>query len=270
MKAKAIEERNIVMTQAAKLKTVIRARALKTGESYTSARRHVLAGKPAPVKGAPVRSSNARPQAKEAEGVQAGRDPRVPRGELSNKTAIKSTGHDLEHWFKVLDKFGTKNHTKAADYLYSEHKVKAWHGQMITVTWERSRGLRQENQSCTGTFQVSVSRAIAAPVEWIVGFINHAKSRKQWLNTASPALARALEDAFAAGKSMELKKAGYARMRYKWLSSVVELRATGKPDGKSSLVADSSDLPDADAVVVRREAFAQALDQLREMAPSGA
>lgn len=267
MKAKAFEERRNVMTQAAKLKAVIRARARKTGESYTAARRHVLAGKPAPVDAVPARASNPRPPATKPLAAPAARDPRVPRGELSNRAAIKSTGHDLEHWFGILDAFGKDHgHTKAAEYLYAEHKVRPWHGQMITVTWERSRGLRQENQSCTGTFQVSVSRAIAAPVEWIVGFINDARSRKQWLKTASPALVRAIEDAFAAGKSMELKKAGYARMRYKWLSSVVELRVTGKPDGKSSFVADSSNLPDADAVAVRREAFSQALNRLRDLA----
>lgn len=270
MKAKAFEEGRNVMTQAAKLKTVIRARALKTGESYTASRRQVLAGKPAQVK-APARPSSAKPQAIAAEGVPAARDPRVPRGELSNRTAIKSTGRDLGYWFRILDEFGKEHgHTKAAEYLYAVHKVRPWHGQMITVTWERARGLRQENQSCTGTFQVSVSRAIGAPVEWIVGFINDAKSRKQWLKAGSPALAKALEDAFAAGKSMELKKPGYARMRYKWLSSVVELRATGKPEGKSSFVADSSDLPDADAVAVRRDAFSQALDRLKEFAASGA
>ncbi len=251
------------MTQAAKLKTVIRARAIETGESYTTARRHVLARRP-------PRKPPVEPKAEAARRVfpqaPAPRDPRVPRGELSNRTAIKSTGHDLEYWFKILDAFGqTHGHTKAAEYLYAEHQVPAWHGQMITVTWERRRGLRQENQSCTGTFQVSVSRAIAAPVSWIAGVINDAKSRKAWLKGASPALAKALDDAFSAGKSVEMKKADYARMRYKWLSSVVELRVTGKGD-KSSIVADSSDLPDADAVGVRREAFALALDRLREMA----
>jgi len=252
------------MTQAAKLKSVIRARAAKTGESYTTARRQVLASKTRPALALVPPPVAPKPLAAKA---PAAKDPRVARGELSNKSAIKSTGHDLEYWFKILDKFGKNHgHTKAAEYLHAEHKVKAWHGQMITVTWERARGLREENQSCTGTFQVSVSRAIAAPAKWIVDFINDGKSRRQWLKAASPALGKALEDAFAGGKSMELKKPGYARMRYKWLSSIVELRATEKADGKSSLVADSSDLPDADAVAVRREAFSQALDRLREIA----
>jgi len=267
LKAKAIEERKTVMTQAAKLKTVIRARAAKTGESYTAARRQVLAAKARPALALVPPPAAPKPLADKA---PATKDPRVPRGELSNKTTIKSTGHDLEYWFRILDKFGAKNHTKAADYLYSEHKVKAWHGQMIVVTWERSRGLRQENQSCTGTFQVSVSRVIGAPVVSLVKFMNDPKSRKTWLKTATEALARAIEEAFASGKSMELKKPGYARMRYKWLSSVVELRATEKPDGKTSLVADSSDLPDAGTVAERREAFSQALDGLRDMAAANA
>ena len=251
------------MTQAAKLKTVIRARAAKTGESYTAARRHVLAARPVAAV-APKIVPVAEPTP--ASPVAKAKDPRVPRGELSNKTSIKSTGYPLEHWFKVLDAFGkTHGHTKAAEYLYAEHKVPAWHGQMITVTWERARGLRQENQSCTGTFQVSVSRAIGASVPWLVEFVNDAKTRGEWLKTATPALRKALEDAFAAGKSMESKKADYARMRYKWLSSVVELRVYGKPDGKCSIVADSAELPDADAVKVRREAFSDALDRLRDM-----
>ena len=251
------------MTQAAKLKTVIRARAVKTGESYTTARRHVLVGRPeVKVPGGP----KVEPALRSAALIPV-RDPRVPRGELSNQTALKSTAHDLEYWFKILDTFGKAHgHTKAAEYLYAEHMVPAWHAQMITVTWERRRGLRQENQSCTGTFQVSVSRAIAAPVNWVVDFINDAKARKRWLKGASPALVKALEDALAAGKTMELKKPDYARMRYKWLSSVVELRVTGKAFDKASIVADSSDLPDANAVDVRREAFSQALDRLRELA----
>ncbi len=190
------------MTQAAELKTVIRARAAKTGESYTAARRQVLINRPSVLTAVPEQPAEAK--APPLAVAPPARDPRVPRGELSNKTAIKSTGHDLGYWFKVLDKFGKANgHTKAAEYLYAEHKVQGWHAQMITVTWERARGLRKENQSCTGTFQVSVSRKVAAPLEWLVDAINDAKTRKQWLKSGSPALRKALEEAFSSGKSME-------------------------------------------------------------------
>lgn len=256
------EERKTVMTQAAKLKTVIRARAAKTGESYTAARRNVLAAKP-PLKlaAAPVAKGEKPPKTTPAKSSE-----RVPYGELSDRTSRKSTGFGLEHWFEILDKFGKENgHTKAADHLYSTYNLPPWHGQMITVTWERRRGLRQANQSCTGTFQVSVSRSLDVSVPQLVERFNDSAFRKGWLKGAEPALVKALDDAFADGKSMELKKADYARMRYKWLSSIVELRATGKAGGKTSLVADSSALPDAEAVPLRREAFTQALDRLRDL-----
>ena len=252
------------MAQAGKLKTVIRARAVKTGEKYPAGRQ-VLAARPAKA-AAPRAKLDAVRLVKNGVPLTLVRDPRVPRGELSDRTARKSTGHGLDHWFEVLDAFGKAHgHTKAAEYLYSEHKVQAWHAQMITVTWERARGLRQANQSCTGSFQVSVSRAMAVPVGWFVEFFNDARTRGAWLKTATPALRKALEEAFASGKSMEKKKPGYARMRYKWLSSVVELRVNASPGGKSTIVADSSELPDADAVKVRREAFAEALDRLRDL-----
>jgi hypothetical protein len=99
LKATAIEEGNTVMTQAAKLKSVIRARALKTGESYTAARRHVLASKPralALVPPPPVRKVSAG----KVEAAPPSRDRRVPRGELSDRAARKSTGHGLDYWFE--------------------------------------------------------------------------------------------------------------------------------------------------------------------------
>jgi hypothetical protein len=255
------------MTQASKLKSVIRARAEKTGESYTTARRQILARRPG-ISAGPKSTPEPVPAPPPPRSpVAVVRDPRVPRGELSDRTARKSTGHGLEHWFLVLDKFGKAHgHTRAAEFLYSEHKVPAWHAQMITVTWERRRGLRQENQSCTGTFQVSVSRTLNAPVHRIVAMINAPGSRRRWLKDSTPALGKALEEAFASGKSMAMTKSGYARLRYKWLSSVVELRVQGKPGGKSTVVADSSDLPDQDAVTVRRASFSQALDSLRDRA----
>lgn len=252
------------MTQAAKLKDVIRTRAKKTGESYTTARRHVLASRPSrprlslpPVEKFPTAEAPVARPVKEA---------RIARGEVSNAAAIKRTGHGLDYWFKVLDRFGTGHgHTKTAQYLHSTHKLPGWYAQSITVTWERARGLRQENQSCTGAFQVSVSRSIAATVDALADLINGAGTRKRWLEGVDPSLRRAMEDAFAAGKRMQLKPRGQARMRYKWLSSVVELRLTANPNGKSTLVADSSELPDADAVEVRREAFGKALDRLRHL-----
>ena len=119
------------MTQARKLKKIIRARAAETGESYAAARRHVVAARsatkpaPAPPPEQPV------PAAPEL----APRPPRrMPRPQVSNAATLKATGRGLDHWFAVLDAFGTTHgHTKTVNHLYVDHEVPAWHGQMITV-----------------------------------------------------------------------------------------------------------------------------------------
>ena len=77
---------------------------------------------------------------------------------------IDKTGHGLDHWFAVLDAFdrAKKGHTAAAAHLYEVHGVPGWHAQMVTVAYERERGLRAMNQSAAGDFQVSISKSLPA------------------------------------------------------------------------------------------------------------
>ena len=84
------------MTRARALKSVIRTRIAKTGERYTTARRHVLAARPpATLRVAPPPSP------------AATRTP-VPtaaaKGSVSDATSRARTGHGLAHWFAILDR----------------------------------------------------------------------------------------------------------------------------------------------------------------------
>ena len=150
------------MTHARKLKKAIRARARKTGESYAAARRSYL--KPPPPTPAP------RPKARTA-------------GSLSDAKAVENTGHGLDHWFAVLDRFsqGRKDHTGAARHLSRDHGVPMWYCQGITVAWERARGHRAMNQSSAGDFQVSVSRVVPLALSDLFRLVGDAKERSRWL-----------------------------------------------------------------------------------------
>ena len=108
------------MTRARALKQAIRARAAKTGERYTTARRHILRELNSPV--SPVSPVS----------------PTSVKGGLSDAKALEKTGHDLVHWFNVLDRFGAieKGHTAAAAFLYEEYKVPGWYCQGIVVAYE--------------------------------------------------------------------------------------------------------------------------------------
>ena len=168
------------MTRDHKLKKAIRARAQKTGESYAAARRQYLK----PATAAPV----APPENKKA-------------GGMTEASARRVTGHGLDHWFAVLDAFspgGAKGHTAAARHVAHDHGVPGWHAQGITVAWERARGHRAMNQSCTGTFNVSVSRVVPAEVAAVAAAFQERTARARWLAQVDPALARALTAADAA------------------------------------------------------------------------
>jgi hypothetical protein len=238
------------MTEARKLKQIIRARSAKTGESYTAARLQILKArakrKPQPAVAAPPKTPGPAP-------AQPG---------LSETSVIARTGHGYQHWFEVLDTFGAaaKGHTAAARHLAIEHGVPGWHAQGITVAYERARGLRAVNQASTG-FQVSVSKMVPVDMDTALAALR-APARKKWLAGADPALRRALDGALAAGAKGVVRGPKRARVRYKWDATNVEL--VFEPKGKgTSVVASNTRLRDAVQVAERRAQWRIALDALK-------
>ena len=251
------------MTQQKKLKRAVRARSAKTGESYTAARRQVLQARD---KKAETGKVSAAPEPIVAVAPAAPRATKPVRGEVSDESARKKTGHGLDHWFAVLDAFGaaTKGHTAAAAHLSKDHGVPGWHAQGITVAYERTRGLREMHQSCAGDFQVSVSKTVPATVAEVIGAFKSAERRSAWLQGADPGLIRALKSAFSGDKPREVKTKGsdYAWFRFPWDGSQVEIRVTGKPKG-ASIAMDSTKLAGAQQVEERRAQCRVALEGLK-------
>lgn len=86
---------------------------------------------------------------------------------ISDEAVTRATGRGWEEWYAILDAFtkaaGKADHTAAAAHIYDEHACPAWWSQMVTVGWERARGLREKHQRPDG-YSISGSRMIAAPV----------------------------------------------------------------------------------------------------------
>ena len=68
-------------------------------------------------------------------------------------------------WFKHLDAAGAKKmtHQEIVAHLSDKHGVRPWWTQMVAVTYEQARGLRDKHEKPEG-YEISVSRTIAAPV----------------------------------------------------------------------------------------------------------
>jgi hypothetical protein len=234
------------MTRARALKHTIRARAAKTGERYTTARRHILRelnqqGE-APAATAKAIALQTKPPA----------SPKTTKGAISDASVLKKTGRDLAHWFGVLDRFGAvkKGHTAAARHLYDTHGVDGWYAQGITVSYERERGVRGVNQRCDGAWEVSVSKTLTASTAQLVKAFSDARKRSDWITDADPKLASALAKGLADKKSKGwvVRPDGLARFRYRWDDTIVQLYATAKPGGKIALTVQHTRLANADAV----------------------
>ena len=239
------------MTRERALKQTIRARAAKTGERYTTARRHIL------------RELNQTTGASGAPGASSA----SIKGGLSNAKTIEKTGHDLAHWFGVMDRFGgvDKSHTALTRHLYETYQLPSWYCQGIVVAYERARGKRVLNQKCDGTFEVSVSKVMPATVPALVKALSVAKQRKQWSATADAGLVKAFEAGLKSSKSkgFVMKPNGEARLRYKWEGMTVQFNLYPKGPGKTAIVAQQT-LPGAEAVEPYRALWKAAFAALHQ------
>jgi hypothetical protein len=60
-----------------------------------------------------------------------------------------------------------------------------------------------------------------------------------------------------------VRDAGYARARYRWDGSTVQIHVYGKPKGAASIVATNEGLADAAAVEARRAQWRAAFESLK-------
>ncbi len=238
------------MTRARALKKLIRARAAKTGERYTTARRHVLKSLQTSTR------ASARPASPAAARAKARTATAPAKGSVSDAKSREKTGHGLDHWFEVLDRFGgvEKGHTASARHLYDAHDVDGWYAQGITVAYERARGVRALNQRRDGGYEVSVSKVLPVGTSDAVKAFTDATRRRRWIRDADAALTTALSAGLSGSSSrgFVVKPNGQARLRYTWDGTVVELYMTPKEGDTSTIVAVSKKLPKASLVDERR------------------
>jgi hypothetical protein len=147
------------MTRQKTFKRRVRARMEKTGESYTAARRMLIA-------------AGERPPETEVDWEPV----------ASEEAVREATGRGWDQWLSVLDEWGAaqRSHTEIARWLRTELEVPGWWSQTITVSYERARGLRAPGQRPDG-WAATASKTVAVPVERLFEAFTDPALRERWL-----------------------------------------------------------------------------------------
>jgi len=221
------------MTTKKTFKRGVRARAAKTGESYTTARSLQL-------RKAAVRA----PDTMELTGMT---DAALKRG----------SGKALRKWLEILDAWGAseRGHTEIARWLVAEHGIGGWWSQSVTVGYEKARGMRP-TKPLPGAIELSVTRTIEADPGRVSDAFTDASLRARWLPDA-PISVRTSKR----GKS--------ARFDCDDPQSLVAFNMMAKGDGKKQLSLGHVKLPDAASAARLKSMWRERLTALKQMLEGG-
>ena len=174
-------------------------------------------------------------------------------GRMSDAAVQAKTGKTWDAWFKILDKAGGKkmNHQEIVAYLSEKYNVGPWWRQMVTVTYEQARGLREVHQK-TGGYSASSSKTFAAPLAKLYKAWSDAKLRRRWLPEKGIVIRKATPE-----KSM--------RITWSDGKTSVSVNFYAKGEAKSQVALEHEKLPDAKTVAQMKAYWARALDRLQEM-----
>jgi len=214
------------------LKRLVRARMQKTGESYTTARVQLLARKHTPAS-TPVDYAKL-----------AG---------LSDTVVKAKTGCTWDRWVRALDRVEAYGwpHREIAAYVHQKYKVSSWWTQMVTVGYERIKGLRAIGQRRDGAFEATKSKTFAVPLARLYRAFSDPRTRGRWLGGVDLKIRTAIRD-----KSM----------RITWPDRTsVELHFTRKGRAKSQVHVQHRTLPDKPAAVRMKAFWAGRLTALEEL-----
>lgn len=168
---------------------------------------------------------------------------------ISDASVQKATGQPWAEWFRRLDARGAVHleHRAIADILAGAFGLPGWWAQMITVGYERARGLRVLHETTTG-FQISRSKTVAVPLARLYAAFATPKARAAWLD-----------------EPIEITKATKPKSLYaKAQDGATRLQVlfTAKGEAKSAVSVQENKIPDARNAERRKKTWAAALDRL--------
>ena len=145
----------------------------------------------------------------------------------------RGTGRTRDERFTLLDGRGAaaRGYHDSAAWLAGEHGLSKWWAQKLVVEYEQARGVRAPGVRRDGSFEVTASKTVAAPVEHLYEAFVDGRRRKAWLRDGTMSLRTG-----RLGKS--------ARFDWDGGSSRVSVGFTAKGPSKTAVSVAHERLPD--------------------------
>lgn len=159
-----------------------------------------------------------------------------------------ATGKDWNEWLALLDASGAA--ARGLDHqgllelaMQSLPETAGWWAQMVSVGYERARGLREKHESCNGEFQATLSKTFPVPLFAAFAAWADASIRGEWLDAPDLSFTK-----LNAGRNI----------RARWPDgSLLDIRFNATAPDRCQIVVDTMKLDDG-AAVQRAKAFWQA------------
>lgn len=100
---------------------------------------------------------------------------------MSDEAVKARTGKDWAGWFGTLDAAGATQlkHGDIATLIAKQYGIAGWWSQMLTVEYERARGMRLRHETAQG-FSVSITKTIDTSLAKLYAAVTQPAQRKKW------------------------------------------------------------------------------------------
>ncbi len=114
---------------------------------------------------------------------------------ISDEAVLAKTGKGWGQWFGELDRAGALDwdHKTIARHVLDSYPIGGWWSQMIAVSYEQARGLRDKHEQKDG-YQIQRSRTISAPAPKAWAACKNDVRRLEWLPEAETARIRGIRE----------------------------------------------------------------------------
>jgi hypothetical protein len=116
---------------------------------------------------------------------------------MSDDAVMAKTGRTWKQWFALLDKAGAAklDHKSIVTLAARKGDAGPWWRQMVTVEYERARGLRAKHETAMG-FSVSISKTFASDAATLYTATADARRRKKWFPAGALKVSSLTEDKY--------------------------------------------------------------------------